>query len=199
MMSNSNLKQFLSITKDTGKLILLFPASSVAFYAFIHNMTDKIPPNLDYKLATFIMFFSLFIWFYSLVLMNKKSISNTSFCISVVFCFILWFINTILYNRFVYTIPTNKEKIFLGCGFTDNALLLKDKFFITPSDDCPGNFKYILESANYTNTHIWTNKSLYWIQLSFDIIWYLLPISIGAAVSIFIIKCVYTKPHKIPK
>lgn len=194
--TTSLFDQTIVLVKKTGKLLLLAPTISLLFYLFLSNGTAKIPPNIDGNFIGFVTLPSLMLWIYILKVMSKK-INDIFVDIFLIFCIILgivlYLVNGILYDKFIYVIPTNQEKILLGCGWNEQILPLLGKYFLSPTDNCPGNFKYILESAQFESSYIWTTSSLQWIEIFFSIIWFVIPISFAAFFSIFIIKTSYIK------
>jgi hypothetical protein len=84
-----------------------------------------------------------------------------------------------LLDTFVFAVPTTGDKIVLGCGFTNNAQVVADKFGFASGGDCPGdNYVNLLSNAQYNSYEIWKKWSLTGITMTLFALWALFFVSI---------------------
>src|ERR1051326_2977789 len=77
-----------------------------------------------------------------LVLTYQRTLHNTSpnvngrLLIFAVIVFVCLTVHLGLANLFIFTIPTNGERIVLGCGFTRNAVLVAKQIGVSAGEMC---------------------------------------------------------------
>ena len=78
------------------------------------------------------------------------------------------------------------ERIFVGCGWESNAAQIAEKFLADPASGCPGNYKALLESAQYEAKMIWSQTGLTAIEMVGLISWLTLFVGIAMIVAAFV-------------
>lgn len=91
-----------------------------------------------------------------------------------------------LYDTFVYTVPTTKERVVVGCGWSHNAETLAAKFLADPRDGCPGNYVHLLTSAEYEVNEIWRSDGLRNAKLALLVAWLTLSVGLMLSVAAFV-------------
>ena len=89
-------------------------------------------------------------------------------------------------SLFVFEIPTTGERDYAGCGWTTNAATVASDFLADPADGCPGNYRKLLESAEYENAVIWTASSIAIIRMAALASWIALFVGISLITAAFI-------------
>lgn len=82
--------------------------------------------------------------------------------------FVIYFV---IFNLFTFELPTTKERIVLGCGFTENAKLLASLYNIATHDDCPGIYERMLSGATYNVYEIWQKSSIVSLRVAIVLSW----------------------------
>jgi len=73
---------------------------------------------------------------------------------------------------FVFEIPTNGERVVLGCGYTDNAIAVSKMLGSTSGGSCPGNYENMLAGAQYNSYEIWRRESIMGMSLTLLLFWF---------------------------
>lgn len=89
-------------------------------------------------------------------------------------------------DMFVYEIPTTHEQAIAGCGWTSNAAVVAADFLADPADGCPGNYKKMLESAEYDARQIWRPNSITQIKMALLVSWLALFSGVSLIVAAFV-------------
>ena len=76
-----------------------------------------------------------------------------------------------LFEMFVFRIPTTGELGTAGCGWTTNARDIATRFLADPNDGCPGNYRLLLEAAEYEASQLWRPQSLTLVKMSIFTSW----------------------------
>jgi len=100
-------------------------------------------------------------------------------------------VSVILYlglrDAFTFQMPTTREQIVIGCGYTQEALQVARQLHIEVGGGCPGQFQYLLATASFDNYRIWSSASLLAIKLMLLLSWLLFFFCITIAFGLFIV------------
>jgi hypothetical protein len=77
-----------------------------------------------------------------------------------------------LFARFTFVIPTNKELIYLGCGWSELAISQAKDYLLNPEKGCPGEFERILPAIQYEAGVIWTKESIANVRMFVAVSWF---------------------------
>jgi ABC-type multidrug transport system permease subunit len=93
-----------------------------------------------------------------------------------------------LHMKFVVTVPTIEQPLVLGCGWRPLiAKLARTMDEIDASSQCPGDYLWLLASADNEPTQIWTASSISNIQTALVVTWVLIFVFFAVAVGAFVV------------
>jgi hypothetical protein len=146
---------FLAALKNTRRITAAGTATlSPIILAFL-GVAPPWPPGVAKMTAIFALFLSM-VSLYSL-LNSKKGLSVRRLRLNAMLLCVLLPLYLVVLNLFTFKIPTTGEVTIVGCGYTENAMLVARANHFDESNGCPGSYERMLEAAQYNSYEMWEN------------------------------------------
>lgn len=93
-----------------------------------------------------------------------------------------------LHMKFVVSVPTIEQPLVLGCGWKPLvAKLARSMEEIDATSQCPGDYQWLLASADNDPGQVWTASSISNIQTALVVTWVLIFVFFAVAVGSFVV------------
>lgn len=162
-------EQFLAALKSVRNIAAAGGASlSPVILSFV-GIAPPWPPDVI-KITSIMALFLAMAHFYSL-LHNPKASARLRLKLSVILCCVSLPVYLVVLKLFTFKIPTTGETIVIGCGYTENALLVARANHFDDGFGCPGSFERMLEGAQYNAYEIWGKLSLGIVPALIFVLW----------------------------
>jgi hypothetical protein len=102
----------------------------------------------------------------------------------------------VIIERFTFTIPTNKEVIYVGCGWSELVIGHGAKYLLDPNSGCPGDYERVLEAIHYESKIVWTKSGLTAIKVGVVFVWIAFFSLLALLIGTFLVFLLKSKPMR---
>lgn len=183
----SGLDDFKEVLREYGSLLgwALGGSVIVPLVTKLAGFAPVWPPAVPFVTAIFTLV--AIILSYQFVQRRGRRAANRFIVYSAVLMAAFFVIYLYVFARFTFVIPTNKELIYLGCGWSELAISQAKDYLLNPEKGCPGEFERILPAIQYEAGVIWTKESIANVRMFVAISWFLFFSALSFLIASFVV------------
>ena len=182
----SALDQFKEVVERFGT-IAGFAIGGTALVPLVTAATGLAPPwpaGLPF-VACVLMLITLVLIFHFLT--RRRALFSMVLLVGSILLVTSLAAHVYLHSQFVTVAPRSNAPLILGCKWTRDAVVVANDQGIDTSDQCPGDYRALLEDAEYDSSEIWTPGSISNVAYLLAVTWTLVFIALALALGSFVI------------